>query len=105
MIPLSHRRLLPLIEKLELRDADGRMRPVLKIEIPLRVLGASESGWVPAPCRKLEASDGARGACPAVRAAQPITRVGQFDRQVVAEASLDDLDPRLADRFRGADQR
>ena len=29
------------------------------------------------------------------------SRVGQFDRQVVAEASLDDLDPRLADRFRG----
>ena len=91
---------VPLIEKLELRDADGRMRPVLKIEIPRGFLVHQSPGGylhrVGSSKRQME---------PAVLARlfeqRSQSRVGQFDRQVVAEASLDDLDPRLADRFRG----
>ena len=91
---------VPLIEKLELPDADGRMRPVLKIEIPrgffvhqspggyLHRVGSSKRQMEPAVLARLFEQ-------------RSQSRVGQFDRQVVAEASLDDLDARLADRFRG----
>ena len=91
---------VPLIEKLELPDADGRMRPVLKVEIPrgffvhqspggyLHRVGSSKRPMEPAVLARLFEQ-------------RSRTRVGQFDRQVVEEASLDDLDPRLVDRFRG----
>ena len=91
---------VPLIEKLELPDADGRMRPVLKVEIPrgffvhqspggyLHRVGSSKRQMEPAVLARLFEQ-------------RSQSRVGQFDRQVVAEASLDDLDARLVDRFRG----
>ena len=92
--------LLPLIEKLELPAADGRMRPVVKVEIPrgffvhqspggyLHRVGSSKRQMEPAVLARLfEQRSQSRG--------------GQFDRQVVAEASVDDLDARLVDRFRG----
>ena len=92
--------LLPLIEKLELPAADGRMRPVVKVEIPrgffvhqspggyLHRVGSSKRQMEPAVLARLfEQRSQSRG--------------GQFDRQVVAEASVHDLDARLVDRFRG----
>ena len=92
--------LLPLIEKLELPAADGRMRPVVKVEIPLGFfVHQSPGGYlhrVGSSKRQME---------PAVLARlfeqRSQSRGGQFDRQVVAEASVDDLDARLVDRFRG----
>ena len=91
---------VPLIEKLELPDADDRMRPVLKVEIPrgffvhqspggyLHRVGSSKRQMEPAVLARLFEQ-------------RSQSRVGQFDRQIVAEASLDDLDSRLVERFRG----
>ncbi len=92
--------LVPLIEKLELPDAEGRMRPVLKVEVPCGLfVHQSPGGYlhrVGSSKRQME---------PAVLARlfeqRSQSRVGQFDRQVVAQASVDDLDARLVDRFRG----
>ncbi len=91
---------VPLIEKLELPDAGGRMRPVLKVEIPrgffvhrspggyLQRAGTSKRVMETAVLARLfEQRSGSGG--------------GQFDLQVVEDATLDDLDPRLVDRFRG----
>ena len=91
--------LVPVVEKLELPDADGQMRPVLKVEIPrglcvhrspggyLRRVGDSVREMDTAALVRLF---GQRGQLDAM-----------FDRQVVVDASLDDLDPRLVDRFVG----
>ena len=91
---------VPLIEKLELPDARGRMRPVLRVEIPrgffvhrspggyLQRVGTSKRVMETAVLARLfEQRSGSGG--------------GQFDHQVVEDATLDDLDPRLVDRFRG----
>lgn len=91
---------VPLIEKLELPDAGGRMRPVLRVEIPrgffvhrspggyLQRAGTSKRLMETAVLARLfEQRSGSGG--------------GQFDVQVVEDATLDDLDPRLVDRFRG----
>ena len=91
---------VPLIEKLELPDAGGRMRPVLRLEIPrgffvhrspggyLQRVGTSRRLMETAALARLfEQRSGTGG--------------GQFDLQVVEDATLDDLDPRLVDRFRG----
>ena len=91
---------VPLIEKVELPDAGGRMRPVLRVEIPrgffvhrspggyLRRVGTSKRVMEAAALARLfEQRSGSGG--------------GQFDVQVVEDATLDDLDPRLVDRFRG----
>lgn len=90
---------VPLIEKLELPDAAGRMRPVLRVEIPrgffvhrspggyLQRVGSSKCLMESAVLGRLfEQRSGTGG--------------GQFDLQVVEDATLDDLDPRLVDRFR-----
>ena len=91
---------VPVIEKLELPDAGGRMRPVLRVEIPRgffvhrspggylqRVGTAKRVMETAALARLFEQRSGTGG--------------GQFDLQVVEDATLDDLDPRLVDRFRG----
>ena len=92
--------IVPLIEKLELPDAEGRMRPVLKVEVPrgffvhkspggyLHRVGSSKRQMEPAVLARLFEQ-------------RSQSRVGQFDRQVVAQASVADLDGRLVDRFRG----
>ena len=88
--------LAPLIEKLELPDAEGRMRPVLRIEVP-RGLSVHQS-----PGGYLHRVGGAtRQMKPAVlgRLFAQRGQVGPFDRRVVEEASLDDLDARCVDRF------
>ena len=90
---------VPLIEKLELPDAGGRMRAVLRVEIPrgffvhrspggyLQRVGTSKRLMETAALARLfEQRSGTGG--------------GQFDLQVVEDATLDDLDPRLVDRFR-----
>ena len=98
---------VPLIEKLELPDAAGRMRPVLRVVIPrgffvhrspggyLQRVGSSKCLMESAVLGRLfEQRSGTGG--------------GQFDLQVVEDATLDDLDPRLVDRFheesRGGDR-
>jgi predicted HTH transcriptional regulator len=91
---------VPLIEKLELSDAGGRMRAVLRVEIPrgffvhrspggyLQRVGTSKRLMETAAVARLfEQRSGTGG--------------GQVDLQVVEDATLDDLDPRLVDRFRG----
>ena len=92
--------LAPIVEKLELPADDGGLRPVLRVEVPrgffvhqspggyLHRVGSSKRQMEPAVLARLfELRSG--------------TRIGQFDRQVVGEASVEDLDPRLVDRFRG----
>ena len=92
--------IVPLIEKLELPDAEGRMRPVLKVEVPrgffvhkspggyLHRVGSSKRQMEPAVLARLFEQ-------------RSQSRVGQFDRQAVAQASVADLDARLVDKFRG----
>ena len=91
---------LPLIEKLELPDAGGRMRPVLRVEIPrgfsvhrgpggyLHRVGTSRRRMETAAVARLFEQRSEAGG-------------GQFDRQVIEDATLDDLDPRLIDRLLG----
>ena len=89
---------VPLIEKLELPDAGGRMRAVLRVEIPrgffvhrspggyLQRVGTSKRLMETAALARLfEQRSGTGG--------------GQFDLQVVEDATLDDLDRRLVDRL------
>ena len=91
--------LVPLVEKLELPDAGGQMRPVLKIEIP--------RGWVVhrSPGGYLRRVGDAARTMETAAVVRLFEQRGQldtrFDRQVVDDASLDDLDPRLVDRFVG----
>ena len=91
---------VPLIEKLELPDADGRMRPVLKVEIECGFfVHRSPGGYlqrVGTSKRLMETAALAR-----LFEQRRGTSGGRFDLQVVADATLDDLDPRLVDRFRG----
>ena len=90
--------LVPLIEKLELPDAEGRMRPVLRIEVPRGVfVHQSPGGYLHrVDGSKCEMKPAALGRLFAQRGQ---ARAGPFDRQVVEEASLHDLDARCVDRF------
>ena len=86
--------IVPLIEKLELPDAEGRMRPVLKVEVQrgffvhqspggyLHRVGSSKRQMEPAVLARLFEQ-------------RSQSRVGQFDRQIAAQASVNDLDARL----------
>jgi len=91
---------VPLIEKMELPDAGGRMRPVLRVEIPRGFfVHRSPGGYlqrVGTSKRVMETAVLAR-----LFEQRSETGDGQFDLQVVEDATLDDLDPRLVDRFRG----
>ena len=90
--------LVPLIEKLELPDDGGGMRPVLRVEVPRgRFVHQSPGGYlhrVGSSKRQME---------PAVlgRLFERRGQVEHFDRRIVEDASIDDLDGRLVDRFRG----
>ena len=88
----------PLIDKLELPDARGRMRPVLKVEVPRGFfVHRSPGGYLH------HTSSSVRQMKPAVLARmferRSLSCAEQFDRQIVEDASLDDLDSRLVDRF------
>ena len=91
---------VPLIETLELPDADGRMRPLLRVEIECGFfVHRSPGGYlqrVGTSKRLMETAAVAR-----LFEERSGTGGGQFDLQVVKDAALDDLDPRLVDRFRG----
>ena len=91
--------LLPIIEKLELPDADGRMRPVVKVEIPRGLcVHRSPGGYV----RRIGDSVGEMDTAALVRLFEQRGQLdARFDRQVVEDASLDDLDRRLVNRFVG----
>ena len=91
---------VPLIEKQKLPDADGRMRPVLKVEIPRGFfVHQSPGGYLHRVGSSKRQMESAVLALLFEQRSQ--SRGGQFDRQVVAEASVHDLDARLVDRFRG----
>ena len=96
---------VPLIEKLELPDAGGRMRPVLKVEIRRgRYVHRSPGGYL----RRVGGSKQQMETAVLFRLLEERSQTGiwQFDRQVVEDTSLDDLDPRLVDRFvRSVDDR
>ena len=89
--------LVPAIEKLELPDADGRMRLVLKVEISRgRCVHRSPGGYLRRVGDAVREMDTAALARLFEQRGQLDTR---FEQQVVGDASLDDLDPRLVDRF------
>ncbi len=89
--------LVPVVEKLELPDADGRMRSVLKFEVPRGVcVHRSPGGYL----RRVGDSVREMDTAALVRLFKQRDQLDrQVDRQVVVDASLDDLDPRLVDRF------
>ena len=89
----------PVIEKLELPEADGRMRSVLKVEIPRGLyVHRSPGGYL----RRIGDSVREMDTAALVRLFEQRGQLdARFDRQVVEDASLDDLDPRLVDRFMG----
>ena len=91
--------LLPVIEKLELPDADGQTRPVLKVEIPRGLcVHRSPGGYL----RRVGDSVREMDMAALVRLFRQRGQLdAMFDRRVVVDASLDDLDARLADRFVG----
>ena len=91
--------LLPIIKKLELPDADGQMRPVLKVEIPRGLcVHRSPGGYL----RRIGDSVREMDTAALIRLFEQRGQLdARFDRQVVEDASLDDLDPRLVERFVG----
>ena len=90
---------VPLIEKTELPDAGGRTGPVLRVEIPRGFfVHRSPGGYLQrggTSKRLMEIAIRAR-LCEQRRGSGG----GQCDVQVVEDATLDDMDPRLVDRFR-----
>lgn len=88
--------LVPVVKELELPDADGRMRPVFKVEIPRgRCVHRSPGGYL----RRVGDAAREMDTATLVRLFEQRGQLdARFDRQVVGDASLDDLDPRLVDR-------
>lgn len=91
--------LVPVVEKLELPGVDGRMRPVLKVEVPRgQCVHRSPGGYL----RRVGDSAREMDTAALVRLFEQRGQLdAQFERQVVEDASLDDLDPRLVNRFVG----
>ena len=91
--------LVPVIDKLELPDPGGRMQPVLTVEIPRGLcVHQSPGGYL----RRVGDSVREMDTAALVRLFEQRGQLdSRFDRQVVEEAALDDLDPRLVDRFVG----
>ncbi len=91
--------LLPVIERLALPSADGRARPVLRVEVTRSLfVHRSPGGYlhrVGSSKRQMESDYLAR-----LFQQRSQTRLIRFDEQVVTDASLGDLDPALVDRFR-----
>jgi len=91
--------LLPIIEKLELPGLDGQPRPVIKVEVPRSLfVHQSPGGYlyrVGSAKRQMAPDYLAR-----LLQQRSQARLIRFDEQVVADASLGDLDPGLVDRFR-----
>lgn len=93
---------LPVVEKVELPDDGERAGGlVLKVQVPRGLfVHRSPGGYL------LRTGSHKRQMSTAYLARLFEQRTpphrGRFDRQVVPDASLDDLDPRLVDRFRGS---
>ena len=88
------------ISKLELPDADATPVAVLRIDIPRgMVVHKSPGGYlrrIGSSKRQMEPDCLAR-----LFELRSRSRMRDFGTQVIANASVDDLDPRLVDRFRG----
>ena len=91
--------LCPDIVWCELPDPDGRLRPVLRVEVERSLfVHRSPGGYlrrVGSSRRRLETESLAR-----LFQQRSQERLVRFDEQIVAEASFGDLDPALIDRFR-----
>ena len=91
--------LYPDIGWYELPDPDGRLRPVLRVEVGRSLfVHRSPGGYlrrVGSSRRRLEMESLAR-----LFQQRSQERLVRFDEQIVAEASFEDLDPALIDRFR-----
>lgn len=91
--------LYPIIERLELPDSSGTPRPVVRVEIaPSLFVHESPSGYlhrVGSSKRRMEPDYLAR-----LFQQRSQTRLIRFDEQVVHDATFDDLDAELIDRFR-----
>ena len=88
------------ISKLELTNADATPVAVLRIDIPRgMVVHKSPGGYlrrIGSSKRQMEPDYLAR-----LFVLRSRSRMRDFGTQVIADASVDDLDPRLVDRFRG----
>ena len=91
--------LYPVIERMELPATHGKPRPVLRIEVARSLfVHQSPGGYlhrVGSSKRIMEPDYLAR-----LFQQRSQARLIRFDEQVVPEATLDDLDPELVDRFR-----
>ena len=91
--------LYPVIERMELPATDGKPRPVLRIEVARSLfVHRSPGGYlhrVGSSKRVMEPDYLAR-----LFQQRSQARLIRFDEQVVPEASLENLDPDLVDRFR-----
>ena len=91
--------LCPDIRWCELPDPDGRLRPVLRVEVEHSLfVHRSPGGYlrrVGSSRRRLETESLAR-----LFQQRSQERLVRFDEQIVADASFGDLDPALIDRFR-----
>lgn len=91
--------LYPVIERVELAGRDGRLRAVLRIEVPRSLfVHQSPGGYlhrVGSSKRVMDPDYLAR-----LFQQRSQARLIRFDEQVVPDAILDDLDPDLVDRFR-----
>jgi predicted HTH transcriptional regulator len=91
--------LYPVIERLELPDTSGQIRPVVRVEITRSLfVHESPSGYlhrVGSSKRRMEPDYLAR-----LFQQRSQARLIRFDEQVVHDASIGDLDPALVDRFR-----
>jgi predicted HTH transcriptional regulator len=91
--------LYPVIERMELPGTDGKLRPVLRIEVARSLfVHQSPGGYlhrVGSSKRVMEPDYLAR-----LFQQRSQARLIRFDEQAVPGATLDDLDPDLVDRFR-----
>jgi predicted HTH transcriptional regulator len=96
--------LFPRIERMLLPGADGQSRPVIKIDVPRSLwIHQSPGGYfhrVGSTKRQMEPEYLGR-----LMQQRSQARLIRFDEQVVADSSLDDLDPDLTERFRTARSR
>lgn len=91
--------LYPVIERLELPDTGGEMRSVVRVEVDRSLfVHRSPSGYlyrVGSAKRSMEPEYLAR-----LFQQRSQARLIRFDEQTVSDASIEDLDPALVDRFR-----
>ena len=91
--------LYPVIERMELPGTDGRVRPVLRVEVERSLfVHQSPGGYL----HRVGSSKRVMDPDYLARLFQQRSQAGliRFDEQVVPNTTLNDLDPELIDRFR-----